>query len=124
MVFAAAIGHRNIFFRLYQQNKSSKSKLKFMQASNCCRSVLEAVKLAHANKTKESTTTQKLVSWDIWGIASSVLNKGKFAILPLFNDLEVLSSASDKANLLKIFLSFLILITQVALYLISLLELI
>ena len=30
----------------------------------------------------------------------SVLNKGKFAILPLFNSLEVLSFASDKAKLL------------------------
>ena len=33
---AAAIVHRNHFFRLFQQNKSSKSKVKFRQASNCC----------------------------------------------------------------------------------------
>ena len=33
---AAAIAHRNLFFSLYQQNKSSTSKLKFRQASNCC----------------------------------------------------------------------------------------
>ena len=32
-------------------------------------------------------------------IASSVLNKGKSAIDPLFNGLELLSSASDKAKL-------------------------
>ena len=32
----AAIAHRNLFFfRLYQQNKSSESKVKFRQASNC-----------------------------------------------------------------------------------------
>ena len=31
---AAAIVHRNHFFRLYQQNKSSESKVKFRQASN------------------------------------------------------------------------------------------
>ena len=31
---AAAIVHRNHFFRLYQQNKSSESKVKFKQASN------------------------------------------------------------------------------------------
>ena len=31
---AAAIVHRNHFFRLYQQNKFSESKLKFRQASN------------------------------------------------------------------------------------------
>ena len=59
---AAAIVHRNHFFRLYQQNKSSESKVKFRQASNCCKRVLEAAKLAYANKTKESTTSQKLGS--------------------------------------------------------------
>ena len=35
---------------------------------------------------------------DFWQIAS-VLNKGKSAIPPLLNDLELLSSASDKAKL-------------------------
>ena len=33
---AAAIVHRNHFFRLYQQNKSSESKVNFRQASNRC----------------------------------------------------------------------------------------
>ena len=46
-----------------------------------------------------SITSQKLGSWDFWKIASSVLNKGKCAIPPLFNSLEVLPSASDKAKL-------------------------
>ena len=59
---AAAIVHRNHFFRLYQQNKSSESKVKFRQASNRCKRVLEAVKLAYATKTKESITSQKLGS--------------------------------------------------------------
>ena len=63
---AAAIVHRNHFFRLYQQNKSSESKVKFRQASNCCKRVLEAAKLAYANKTKESITSQKLGSRDFW----------------------------------------------------------
>ena len=49
---AAAIVHRNHFFRLYQQTKSSESKVKFRQACNRCKSVLEAAKLAYANKTK------------------------------------------------------------------------
>ena len=44
---AAAIVHRTQFFHLYPQNKSPKSKVKFMEASNCCKRVLEAVKLAH-----------------------------------------------------------------------------
>ena len=96
---AAAIVHRNHFFRLYQKGKSSDSKVKFRQASNCCKRVLEAAKLAYANKTKESITSQKLGSRDFWRIANSVLNKGKSVIPPLFNGLEVLSFASDKAKL-------------------------
>ena len=62
--------------------------------------ILEAAKLTYANKTKESITSQKLASCDFWQIANSVLNKGKSAIPPLFNGLEVLSSASDKAKFL------------------------
>ena len=50
---AAAIVHRDYFFCLYQQNKYSEPKVKFRQASNCCKSVLEAAKLAYGSKTKE-----------------------------------------------------------------------
>ena len=96
---AAAIVHRNHFFRLYQREKSSDSKVKFRQASNRCKRVLEAAKLAYANKTKESITFQDLGSRDFWQIANSVLDKGKSAIPPLFNSPEVLSSASHKAKL-------------------------
>ena len=78
--------------------KSSDSKVKFRQANNLCKRVLEASKPAYANKTKESITSQKLSSRDLWRIANSVLNKDKSLILPLFNDPEVLSSASDKAK--------------------------
>ena len=84
---------------MYQENKSSESKVKFRQASNCCKRVLEAAKLACATKIKESITSQKLGSQDFWQIANSVLNKGKSAIPPLFNGPEVLSSASNKAKL-------------------------
>ena len=84
---------------MYQQNKSSESKVKFRQASNHCKKVLEAVKLAYAIKIKESITSQKLGSWDFWRMTNSVLNKGKSAMPPLFNRPEVLSSASDKAKL-------------------------
>ena len=45
---------------------------------------------------QESITSQRPGSQDVWQIANSALNKGKS---PLFNDLEVLSSESDKANL-------------------------
>ena len=96
---AATIVHRNHFCCLYQQNKSSESKVKFMQASIHCKKVLEAVKLGYATKTKESITSQKPGSRDFWRIANSVLNKDKSAIPPLFNRPEVLSSPSDKAKL-------------------------
>ena len=96
---AAAIVHRNHFFCLYQQNRSSESKAKFRQASNRCKSVLEAATLGYSTKTKQSITSQKLGSRDFWRIANSVLNKGKSAIPPLFNGPEVLSCASDKAKL-------------------------
>ena len=61
---ATAIVHRNHFFHLYQQNKSSEFKVKLRQASNRCKRVLEAAKLAYATKTKESITSQKLGSQD------------------------------------------------------------
>ena len=61
--------------------------------------LIKGSKLAYANKTKDSITSQKLDSQDFGGIANSVLNKSKSAIAPLFNDPEVLSSASDKAKL-------------------------
>ena len=57
---AAAIVHRNHFFRLYQKDKSSESKIKFRQASNRCKRVLKVAKLAYATETKESITSQKL----------------------------------------------------------------
>ena len=97
--YTAAIVHRNHFFRLHQQTKSSESKVKFRQASNRCKRVLEAAKLTYATKTKLSITSQKPGSQDFWQIANSVLNKGKSAIPPLFKGLEVLSSASDKVKL-------------------------
>ena len=81
---AAGIVHRNHFFCLYQREKSSDSKVKFKQASNCCKRVLEAAKLAYANKTKESIASQKLGSRDFWRTANSFLNKGKSAKPPLF----------------------------------------
>ena len=73
--FVGAIVHRNHFFCLHQQNKSSESKVKLIQASNPCKRVLKAAKHAYATKTKESITSQKLGSWDFWRIANSVSTK-------------------------------------------------
>ena len=92
---AAAIIYRNHFFHLYQQNKSSESKVKFRQASNCCKRILEAAKFAYSIKIEDFITSPKPSSWDFWQIGNSVLNKRK-SISPLFNRQEVLPSASDK----------------------------
>ena len=56
---AAATVHRNHFFRLYQKDRSSESKLKF-RTSNCCIRVLEAAKLAYANKKKILSLSRNL----------------------------------------------------------------
>ena len=88
-----------VYFRLYQKDKFSNSKVKFRQASNRCKRVLDAAKLAYTNKIKECITSQKLGSRDFWQIANSVLNKCKSALLPLLNGPELLSSASDIAKL-------------------------
>ena len=71
----------------------------FRQASNHCKRLLEAAKLAYATKTKESINSEKFGSWDLWQIANIVLNEGKSARPPLFSGQEVLSSTSDKAKL-------------------------
>ena len=42
--------------------ESFESKVRFRQASNCCKRILEVAKLAYANKTKESIASQKLDS--------------------------------------------------------------
>ena len=61
--------------------------------------ILETAKLAYADETKEFIISQKLGPWYFWGITNSVLNKGQSVIPPLFNGLDLLSSASDKAKL-------------------------
>ena len=74
---------------------------------------------------QKSITSQKLGCRDFWQIASSVINKSKSAIPPLFSGPEVLSSASDKAKLFaENFSKNSYLMTQVSPYLFSLLELI
>ena len=101
---AAAIVHGNPFFHLYQQNKSSESKVKFRQASNCYKRALETAKLVYANKTKEFITSKKLGALDFLRIANSVLNKGKSAITPLFNSRKCCFLHQIKQNcLLKSF---------------------
>ena len=57
---AAAIVHRNHFFRFYQREKSSGSKVKFRQASNRCKRVLEAANLHMLIKQKSPLLPRNL----------------------------------------------------------------
>ena len=70
---------------MYQQSKSSESKIKFIQARNHCKRLPEAAKLAYAIKTKGSITSQKIDSLDFRGVANGVPNKGKSAVPLQFN---------------------------------------
>ena len=106
--FATTINHKNHFFRLYQQNKSCQSKEKFRQASNCCKRVLDAANLG--------TFVELLIVFptkvNLLYLLHSMARRCCFLHL-------------IKQNcLLKTFLRILILMTQVSLYLYSLLELI
>ena len=103
----AAIVHRNHFFCLYQQNKSSESKVKFRQAS----------------KTEESIISQKLGTFGKLLIVFST----KVNLLYLLYSTDrrcCLLHLTKKNYLLKTFPITQILMTLVSLYLFSLLELI
>ena len=96
---AAAIVHRNHFFRLYTKEKNL---LILRESSDRLVIVAKGFsKLPNLQMLikQEPITSQKLGSRNFWRIAKSVLNKGKSAIPPLFNGPEVFSSASEKAKL-------------------------
>ena len=57
---------------MYQKDKSSASKVKFRQANNRCKRVLEAATLTYADKTKKSITSWKLGSCDDPGVSLHV----------------------------------------------------
>ena len=110
---AATIVHRNHFFRLHQQNKSSQSKVKFRQASNCCKRALEAAKLAYANKTKESIRLSGLLA-NCQYLFSAKVNL-LYLIYSIARRCHVLYLTKPNC-LLKTFLRALILLTRVCLY--------
>ena len=64
-VCTAAIAHINHILCLQQYNKLSTSKVKFRQASNYWKRVLEAAKPVYDNKIKEAIISQKLGSGDL-----------------------------------------------------------
>ena len=132
---AAAIVHRNHFFHLYQKDKSFESKVKFRQASNHCKRVLEAAKLAlTCNKTKESKLAIKQKSPSLpRNLALRTFGKLPIVFSTKVKLLYILYSTARsccllhliKQNyLLKTFPRAQILMTLVSLYLFSLLELI
>ena len=109
---AAAIVHRNHFFRLYQQNKSSESKVKFRQLAIVAKGFLKLLNLHMLVKQKSSSLPRNLAL-------------GTFAELPKVNLLYLLYSTTwrccplhlIKQNyLLKTFLRTLILLTQIYLF--------
>ena len=65
---------------MYQQNKSSKSEVKFRETSNL-------------------SLRRNLALGTFWRIANSALNKGKSATPPVFNGPKLLSSVSYKAKM-------------------------
>ena len=68
--FFVCTNRRNLLIERTKDVQKTSSKVKFGQASNRCKRVLEAVKLAYANKTKEFISSQKLGSWDFWRIVN------------------------------------------------------
>ena len=56
----AAIFHRNHFFCLHQKDESSESKVKFRQASNCCKWFLKLLNLHKLIKQKSQSLSRNL----------------------------------------------------------------
>ena len=117
-----AIIHRNHFFRLYQQNKSSESEVKFRQASNRCKRVLEAAKLAYATKT----TLPRNLALRTFGELPIVFSTKVNLLYLLYSTAQrcCLLHLMKQNYLLKTFPRTLILMTLLSLYLFPHLELI
>ena len=113
------------FLHLYQQNKSSESKVKFKQASNRCKMVLEAVKLAYATKTKQLSIPRNLALGTLGELLIVFSKKVNLLYLLYSVDRRCCLLHFIRQNcLLKTFLRTLIWMTLLFLDLYSLLELI
>ena len=122
---AAAIVHRNHFFRLYQQNKSSESKVKFRQASNRCKRVLKLPNLHMLLKQKSPSLPRNLALGTFGELLIVFSTKVNLLHLLYSTDRRCCLLHLIKQNyLLKTFPRTQILMTLVSLYLFSLLELI
>ena len=122
---AAAIVHRNHFFRLYQQNKSSESKVKFRQASNHYKRVLEAANLHMLLKQKSPSFPRNLALGTFGELLIVFSTKLNLLYLLYSTDRRYCLLHLIKQNyLLKTFPRTQILMILVSLYLFSPLELI
>ena len=122
---AAAIVHRNHFFCLYQQNKSSESKVKFRQASTYAKGFLKLPNLHMLLKQKSPSLPRNLALGTFGELL--IVFSTKVNLLYLLYSLDRRSCLLHliKQNyLLKTFPRPQILMTLVSLYLFSLLELI
>ena len=79
--------HRGHLFCFYEQNQSSASKVKLTQVINYFKRVFEAAKISYAD-TKESITSQKLGSHDLWRIAMMFSTKVNLPYLLRLTDLR------------------------------------
>ena len=122
---AAAIVHRNHFFRLYQQNKSSESKVKFRKAVNVAKGFLKLPNLHMLLKLKSPSILRNLAhrTFDKLLIVFSTKVNLSYPLYSMDRRCCLLHLIKQK-YLLNIFLRTLILMTLVSLYLFSLLELI
>ena len=123
---AAAIVHRNHFFPLYRKDNSPDSKVKFRQASNHCKRVLEAVKLAYGLVIKQkSLLLPRNFALVTFGELLIVFSTKVNLLYLLYSTARkcCLLHLIKQICLLKTFLRTVILMTQVSLYLFSFLEL-
>ena len=95
---AAAIAHRNHYYKVFQREQSADSKRQFRQAANQCKRIIESAKSHYVMQTQERIASQKIGSRDFWRIYNNVTNKGKSNIPPLINGPEVLTTSKDKAE--------------------------
>ena len=123
---AAAIAHRNHFFHLYQQNKSSESKVKFRQASNRVAKGFLKLPDLHMLLKQKSPSLPRNVALGTFGELLIVFStKVNLLYLLYSTDRRCCLLHLIKQNyLLKTFPRTQILMTLVSLYLFSLLELI
>ena len=73
--------------------------MKYRYASNCCKRLLEAAKLAYTNKTRDSLISMKLGSCECSQLVNSVLKKYNSGVPFLFIGFDVLSYAFHKVKL-------------------------